>query len=84
MFTLHLNEWKQIKYIIDLTRLFNFFITNISTSLGLTVYYTLRVYHTLLLKLYKTRTKLRYKSYPWASKMIRVTKAIEKKINKYY
>ncbi|PQM43548.1 hypothetical protein VC83_09675 [Pseudogymnoascus destructans] len=84
MFRLGEVEWKHIEYIIDLTRPFNFFTTNIGSSAGPTVCYTLRVYQKLLSTLEGTWHRLRHKTYPWVAKMTLAIDAAEKKIKKYY
>lgn len=83
-FQLAQREWKQIEYLIDITKLFNFFTTTIGKTKDPTICYVFDVYTGLFQHLHQVKRALKKKKYSWVSPILQgVDKAIEK-LNKYF
>lgn len=79
-------EWKQIGYLIDLVRPFNFFTTTIGKTKGITLPYVLRIYDELFERLDESRRRLKAKirQYSWVKPLIDGIDAAEAKLDVYY
>jgi hypothetical protein len=79
-------EWKQIGYLIDIVRPFNFFTTSVGKTKGVTLPYGLAIYDELYERLTESRRRLKAKvqSYPWVNTLIEGIDAAEAKLDIYY
>ena len=85
-FSLSKLEWKQVGYLIDLVRPFNFFTTSVGKTRDITLPYALPIYDELFERLTESRRRLRGKvqRYPWVQKLIEGVDAAESKLDFYY
>jgi hypothetical protein len=85
-FSLIDQEWKQIKYLIDILRPFNFFTQTVSKTKGITLPYVLSIYDELFERLSESRRRLLVKvsSCTWVKPLIQGISAAENKLDDYY
>jgi hypothetical protein len=79
-------EWRQIGYLVDLVRPFNFFTSTVGKTKGITLPYALGIYDELYERLFESRRRLEAKvlKYSWVSQLIEGIKAAEQKLDIYY
>jgi hypothetical protein len=85
-FSLQETEWKQIEYLVDLVRPFNFLTSTVGKTKGITLPYALGIYDQLYESLFESRRRLvaKRRKYPWVEQLIKGIEAAEAKIDKYY
>jgi hypothetical protein len=86
-FRLSTIEWKQVEYLIDITKLFNFFTETIGTSKEPTIGYAFDVYTVLFEHLYTTALVLKKKikqSRPWVKPLVDAVEAAIEKLDIYF
>ena len=85
-FTLSSEEWKQVKYLIDILRPFNFFTQTVGKTKGITLPYVLSIYDELFERLTESRRRLTIKalSCSWVKALINGINAAEAKLDVYY
>ena len=77
-------EWKQVEYLIDLTKPFCVFTTQIGRSRQPTVHQIFNVYNQLFTYLKEARNKLRWKKVPWMVSLRTGLRNAETKFSEYY
>ncbi len=85
-FALSKLEWKQIGYLIDIVRPFNFFTSTVGKTKSITLPYALPIYDELFERLNESRRRLKAKStrLEWVSVLIEGIDAAEAKLDFYY
>jgi hypothetical protein len=85
-FILKDKEWKQVEYLIDILRPFNFFTQTIGRTKSVTLPYVLSIYDELFERLFESRRRLQAKveSCPWVKSLIKGIDAAETKLDVYY
>jgi hypothetical protein len=85
-FTLSELEWKQIGYLIDLVRPFQFFTTTVGKTKSVTLPYALAIYDELFERLNESRRRLKAKAsrLEWIGVLIQGIDAAEAKLDVYY
>ena len=79
-------EWKQLGYLIDIIRPFNFFTTTVGKTKSVTLPYTLQIYDELFERLTESRRRLTAKQsgQPWVKILIHGINTAEQKLDQYY
>ena len=79
-------EQKQIGYLVDIVRLFNFFTTTVGKTKSVTLPYGLAIYDELFERLMESRRRLKAKEhkYPWVTALIEGIDAAQAKLDHYY
>lgn len=79
-------EWKQIGYLVDIVRPFNFFTTTVGKTKSVTLPYGLAIYDELFERLMESRRRLKAKEhkYLWVTVLIEGIDAAQAKLDHYY
>jgi hypothetical protein len=77
-------EWKQVEYLIDIVKPFNFFTTNIGQTRTPTVGHVFNVYDQLFDHLQSIQNRLQQKQHSWVKPIICAVEAAQEKLDKYY
>jgi hypothetical protein len=85
-FALRPTEWKQIEYLIDITKPFAYFTKQVSETKGVTVPYAIDIFNQLFERLFEARRRLEAKKlrYNWVKPLLTAIDKAELKLDKYY
>ncbi len=78
------DEWSQIEYLIDLLKFFCLFIKTLNTTRAFTINMIFKIYNRLFEHLKKTFHRLVRKRVSWKKSLMKIIKAIQAKLIKYY
>jgi hypothetical protein len=77
-------EWKHITYLIDVTRQFSFWSSNIGIATGARLGFVLPAYDELFEGLEECTRRLKPLSDPWIPKLLKAIDKAVQKLDKYY
>lgn len=83
-FKLDVEEWRQIEYLLLLTKPFFDFTNVLSKTRDVTVHHVFSIYNRLFNHLDDAEKKLKRKGVPWKKRMLQALAAAKTKLNKYY
>lgn len=83
-FKLNDEEWRQVEYLLLITKPFFDFTNILSKTRDCTVHHIFSIYNRLFTHLEEAEKKLRYKRVHWKKSMLRALQLAQKKLSKYY
>lgn len=83
-FKLDQAEWRQVEYLLFLTKPFFEFTNVLSKTRDVTVHHVFSIYNRLFNHLDDAESKLKRKTVPWKRRMLQALGAAKKKLSKYY
>lgn len=83
-FKLNDEEWRQVEYLLLITKPFFDFTNVLSKTRDCTVHHIFSIYNRLFTHLEEAEKKLRYKRAHWKKSMLRALQLAQKKLSKYY
>ena len=83
-FKLDQEEWRQIEYLLLITKPFFDFTNVLSKTRDVTVHHVFSIYNRLFNHLDDAEKKLKRKGVPWKKRMLQALAAAKEKLNKYY
>jgi hypothetical protein len=83
-FKLDQEEWRQVEYLLLITKPFFDFTNVLSKTRDVTVHNIFSIYNRLFNHLDTTEKKLKRKGVPWKKRMLQALRAAKKKLSKYY
>ena len=83
-FKLDQEEWRQIEYLLLITKLFFDFTNMLSKTRDATVHHVFSIYNRLFNHLDDAEEKLKRKAVPWKKRMLQALTAAKEKLGKYY
>jgi ribosomal protein S15P/S13E len=83
-FKLDEEEWRQIEYLLLITKPFFDYTTILSKTNDVTVHSIFSIYNGLFNHIGASKKQLKRKSVPWKKQMLRALQAAHKKLAKYY
>lgn len=83
-FKLSFSEWKQVEYLIDLTRPFSYYTTTIGQTKDVTICHVFAIYDALFSSLHEALELIQSKIYPWTPNIVEGVQAALDKLDKYY
>lgn len=82
--TLKTEDWRQIEYLLWITRPFFEFTTALSKTKDATIHIVFEIYNKLFEHLEKSTRQLRRKKVPWKQLMLKALDAAKNKLSEYY
>jgi hypothetical protein len=83
-FKLDQEEWRQVEYLLLLTKPFFDFTNVLSKTRDVTVHHVISIYNRLFNHLDDAESKLKRKAVPWKKRMLHALGAAKEKLSKYY
>lgn len=83
-FKLNLEEWRQVEYLLLLTKPFFDFTSVLSKTRDVTIQHIFSIYNKLFNHLDQAEERLRRKSIPWKKNILTAIQAANAKLRKYY
>jgi hypothetical protein len=83
-FKLNKEEWRQVEYLLLVTKPFFDFTNVLSKTRDCTVHHIFSIYNRLFTHLEEAEKKLRYKRVRWKKSMLQALQLAQKKLSKYY
>jgi hypothetical protein len=83
-FKLDQEEWRQVEYLLLITKPFFDFTNVLSKTRDVTVHHVFSIYNRLFSHLDDAEKKLKRKAVPWKKRMLQALRAAKKKLSKYY
>ena len=83
-FKLNAEEWRQVEYLLLLTKPFFDFTNVLSKTRDVTIQHIFGIYNKLFNHLDRAEEKLKRKSVPWKKSMLQALQAASEKLSKYY
>lgn len=83
-FKLDQEEWRQVEYLLLLTKPFFDFTNVLSKTRDVTVHHVISIYNRLFNHLDDAESKLKRKAVPWKKRMLQALGAAKEKLSKYY
>jgi hypothetical protein len=83
-FKLDQEEWRQVEYLLLITKPFFDFTNVLSKTRDVTVHHVFSIYNRLFTHLEDAEKKLKGKGVPWKKRMLQALRAAKAKLSKYY
>jgi hypothetical protein len=83
-FELDQEDWRQVEYLLLLTKPFFDFTNVLSKTRDVTVHHVFSIYNRLFNHLDDAESKLKRKAVPWKKRMLQALGAAKRKLSKYY
>lgn len=83
-FKLDEEEWRQVEYLLLITKPFFDFANVLSKTINITVQHVFSIYNKLFNHLDAVERKFKRKAVPWKKRMLQALQAAKKKLSKYY
>lgn len=83
-FKLDQEEWRQVEYLLLITKPFFDFTNVLSKTRDATVHHVFSIYNSLFSHLENAEKKLKCKAIPWKKRMLQALRAAKAKLSKYY
>lgn len=83
-FKLDQEEWRQVEYLLLITKPFFDFTNVLSKTRDVTVHHVFSIYNRLFTHLEDAEKKLKRKAVPWKKRMLQALRAAKEKLSKYY
>jgi hypothetical protein len=83
-FKLDQEEWRQVEYLLLITKPFFDFTNVLSKTRDVTVHHVFSIYNRLFTHLEDTEKKLKRKAIPWKRRILQALRAAKAKLSKYY
>ena len=77
-------EWRQVDYLLCITKPFFDYTTQLSRTRDITAHYVFKIYNKLFEHLERSMNQLRRKRVPWKQQMFRALEAGRLKLDEYY
>lgn len=83
-FKLDQEEWRQVEYLLLITKPFFDFTSVLSKTRDVTVHHVFSIYNRLFNHLEDAEKKLKHKAVPWKKRMLQALRSAKRKLSKYY